>query len=144
MKLGLLIIILFIVKQSFSQTDSSFVKQKEVIVIENKSSNIYSYHSIEIKPLFDKTTCSEKSELELRKYFEKKVKQLKVTEKGEVYLNLVIGEDGIIKDFKILTSDNEALNEHAVTIIKNLPPWKPGVHNGNKVEVSYNTVIKFE
>lgn len=62
---------------------------------------------------------------------------------GTVFVNFVVGQDGKIRDVKVLRGVNKMLDDEAVRVVKAMPAWKPGKQRGKPVSVSYNLPIKF-
>lgn len=62
---------------------------------------------------------------------------------GTVFVNFVVGQDGKIRDVKVLRGVNKMLDDEAVRVVKAMPSWKPGKQRGKPVSVSYNLPIKF-
>ena len=65
---------------------------------------------------------------------------------GNVYISFVIDTTGKVKDPKILKGinpDSLGFNEETIRAVSNLPNWKPGVHQGKKVETLLTIPIKF-
>ncbi len=64
--------------------------------------------------------------------------------KGTVFIQFVVSVDGTISDAKILKGIGAGLDEEALRVVKLMPPWKPGKHNGKPVPVIFVLPIKFE
>ncbi len=62
---------------------------------------------------------------------------------GTVFVNFVVGNNGKIRDVKILRGVNKMLDDEAVRVVKAMPSWTPGKQRGKAVSVSYNLPIKF-
>ena len=64
---------------------------------------------------------------------------------GTVFVNFVIGQDGKVKDIKVLRGvpGGKMLDEEAIRVIKKLPPFNPGKQRGKPVSVSYNLPVRF-
>ncbi|WP_217277448.1 energy transducer TonB [Pedobacter foliorum] len=62
---------------------------------------------------------------------------------GKVYVSFVVQGDGTITDVKAERGIGDGCDEAAVEVIKNSPPWLPGVQNGKPVRVKYNIPITF-
>ena len=62
---------------------------------------------------------------------------------GKVFLSFVIGKDGVVKDIKVLRRIHPLLDEEAINVVRKMPKWKPGKHNGELVNVSYRLPINF-
>ena len=62
---------------------------------------------------------------------------------GKVYINFVVGKDGVIRDVKIIRGVHKLLDKEALRVVKLMPKWTPGVQRGKKVSVSFNLPINF-
>ncbi len=62
---------------------------------------------------------------------------------GKVFVNFVVGKDGLVSNLKILRSANPLLDAEALRVVKSLPKWKPGKEKGEAVNVSYTVPINF-
>jgi len=54
---------------------------------------------------------------------------------GKVILSFVVGADGVIRDPKVVKSDNEVLDKPALDFLALMPAWEPGEQNGKTVPV---------
>lgn len=63
---------------------------------------------------------------------------------GKVYVRFVVGKDGNVEEPEVVSSDNSALNAEAVRVVKSLPKWIPGSHNGKNVRVSNTIPVNFK
>ena len=52
---------------------------------------------------------------------------------GRVMVQLVIGKDGSIESAQAPRSPHEALSKEAIRLVKSMPKWEPGRHNGRMV-----------
>lgn len=62
---------------------------------------------------------------------------------GKVHISFVVNRDGTITDVKVEQGIGDGCDEAAVKVIKNSPPWLPGLQNGKPVRVKYNIPITF-
>ena len=67
----------------------------------------------------------------------------KAEKEGHVIVAFIIDRTGKVKNPQIISGVNKAFNEEVIRVVKNLPKWKPGVHNGEKVNVKYRIPITF-
>ena len=63
---------------------------------------------------------------------------------GRVFVYFVVETDGSIGDVKILRGIGGTCDEEAMRVVKSMPKWKPGKHNGEFVRVSYQIPIFFK
>lgn len=62
---------------------------------------------------------------------------------GKVVVDFKINTDGTVYDIKIREGINAELDEEATRIIKSMPKWSPGYHDGIAVSVKYSIPIVF-
>ena len=63
---------------------------------------------------------------------------------GRVFVGFVVEPDGSLSGFKVLRGIGYGCDEEAVRVVKSLPKWKPGMHRGEPVRVSYQIPIVFK
>ncbi|RFC55831.1 energy transducer TonB [Brumimicrobium aurantiacum] len=63
---------------------------------------------------------------------------------GKVFLEFVVDKDGSITKVAILKSVSEAIDREAIRVIKSMPKWIPGMHEGELVRVRCKIPINFE
>ncbi|MCG8340470.1 MAG: energy transducer TonB [Cytophagales bacterium] len=54
---------------------------------------------------------------------------------GSVYLHFIIDKDGSIKDVKVLKGISSDLDEEAVKVVSQAPPWHPGTQGGKPIKM---------
>jgi len=64
-------------------------------------------------------------------------------EQGRVIVQFVIDETGKIIEVEIFHSVSPALDKEAIRLIKSMPKWTPGEHEGEKVRVRYTLPVNF-
>lgn len=62
-------------------------------------------------------------------------------ETGEVLVAFTVGFDGYISAVRVLRSVSPSLDEEAVRVIKNMPPWIPAKKNGRRVRAEMTLPI---
>jgi TonB family protein len=62
---------------------------------------------------------------------------------GKVFVQFVVGEDGDIRDPRIMKGIGFGCDEEALRVTLNMPKWNPGKQNGKAVAVQYNLPIAF-
>ncbi len=62
----------------------------------------------------------------------------------KIYVQFIVGKDGIVRDPKIIKGINPALDKEAIRVVKMMPKWKPGKQNGKTVSTTYNLPIQLE
>lgn len=63
---------------------------------------------------------------------------------GTTYVQFTVTKIGTLKDFKILRSLGEAYDKEVINLLSNMPLWKPGELDGEKVNVLFTLPIKFK
>lgn len=64
-------------------------------------------------------------------------------EQGNVYVKFVVNEDGSIEHVSIRIGVSEALDNEAMRVVKSMPNWNPGEHEGKPVRVNFTLPIAF-
>jgi TonB family protein len=62
---------------------------------------------------------------------------------GTVIIRFIVTETGEISNIKLIRSIDKDLDDDAIRVVKMLPKWKPGVHDGRKVNVYYNLPVSY-
>ncbi len=62
---------------------------------------------------------------------------------GRVILKFVVNEDGSITNCKVEKGIGGGCDEEALNVIKNMPNWKAGIHNGQTVKVLTMLPVSF-
>lgn len=62
---------------------------------------------------------------------------------GTVVVNFTIETDGTIGDVQAIRELPDGCTQEAVRLVKNMPNWKPGQHNGKPVRIQYSLPVKF-
>ncbi|MBO7418990.1 MAG: M56 family metallopeptidase [Bacteroidaceae bacterium] len=62
---------------------------------------------------------------------------------GRVTTQFVVGEDGAIRDVKVLRGVSPDLDAEAVRVMSSMPKWSPGKQEGKPVAVRYTVPITF-
>lgn len=63
---------------------------------------------------------------------------------GEVWVNFVIGEDGMIKDIKTVKKLGYGCEEEAERVVRSMPRWRPATRNGRPISIHYKLPVVFE
>lgn len=56
-----------------------------------------------------------------------------VSKACRVYLSFIVDKDGAVRDVSVVTPVSPDLDRHAASVVKGMPPYTPGEHNGKKV-----------
>ena len=64
---------------------------------------------------------------------------------GRAIITFVVKKNGKVKDFEVArSSGNKLLDKEAMRVIKKMPKWKPGMHEGKNVNVMFTLPISFK
>lgn len=63
---------------------------------------------------------------------------------GRVVLQFVVDKEGKVTDIRVVRSINPTLDRAAIDVIRTLPDWKPGMQNGQPVNVRYTLPVVFK
>ena len=63
---------------------------------------------------------------------------------GRVTVSFIIEKDGSISNVSPIHSVHPLLDKEAVRVVKSMPKWSPGKHNGKPVRVRFNLPVMFK
>ena len=63
---------------------------------------------------------------------------------GRVIVRFTIEKDGSISDVQVVKSVDPLVDDQVVRAVSAMPAWKPGMHEGKPVRVSYSIPIHFK
>jgi len=63
---------------------------------------------------------------------------------GKVFVNFVLGANGLVTYATVLRGPNKLLNEEALRLIWHMPAWQPARQHGQPVRVSCTIPVVFE
>ncbi|MDR3188174.1 MAG: energy transducer TonB [Prevotellaceae bacterium] len=63
---------------------------------------------------------------------------------GRVVIRFVVGKDGSVDRVEVLQGLDRVCDEEAIRVVKAMPKWIPGRHNGRAVPVVYTVPIVFK
>lgn len=63
---------------------------------------------------------------------------------GRVAVSFIVEKDGSISNVKPVLSVHTLLDKEAVRVVKSMPKWSPGKHNGKPVRVRFNLPVMFK
>ena len=93
------------------------------------------YEVCEQMPIF------EGGDAALMKYLTDSVKYPELAKKhgvqGRVVIGFIVEKDGSLTDVKVLRHVDIALDAEALRVVKGMPKWIPGRHNGQRVRVRH-------
>ncbi len=67
----------------------------------------------------------------------------KVFASGKVYIQFIVNKDGSTSNFEVLSGAGYGMDEEAIRVLKSIPKWEAGVHQGQKVNSKFTIPIKF-
>ncbi|MEZ2445244.1 TonB family protein [Chitinophaga sp. RCC_12] len=108
--------------------------------VTTRKDNVYT--SVDQPPTF------QGGEEALAKYLSKNTRYPKAAQEknisGTVYVNYVVDEEGNITDVRTVGKNpGFGLAEEAMRVVKGMPQWIPGRHQGRAVSVQFNLPIRF-
>lgn len=62
---------------------------------------------------------------------------------GRVIVSFIVDTDGRVSDVKIVRPLDKRLDDEALRVIREMPRWIPGMHEGRPVRVRYTLPVKF-
>lgn len=70
-------------------------------------------------------------------------------EEGKVYLSFIVEKDGSVSNVRIVKSSGyralyRALDHEAIRVLSQMPPWKPGIKNGQPVRTKFQLPVFFQ
>ena len=80
----------------------------------------------------------------LSKNIQYPVEAMKNDVQGRVIIQFVVKKDGSISDTKVVKSVDPLLDKEALRVINAMPKWKPGMHEGKAVNVTYTIPVSFK
>ena len=60
---------------------------------------------------------------------------------GKVVLRFIVNEKGDLDSIRIIKSLLPSIDSTVLRIVDNMPPWRPGIQNGNPVRVYYSQAV---
>lgn len=63
---------------------------------------------------------------------------------GRVAVSFIVEKDGRVSNVRLLHSVQSALDKEAIRVVKSMPKWTPGKHNGKPVRVRFNLPVMFK
>lgn len=112
-------------------------EQKKITVVQDEP-----YVHVEQMPQFPG------GEKELLKYISNNIRYPQIATEngiqGKVVVKFVVETDGSVGNVQILQGRDRSLDEEAIRVIKTLPKWVPGRHNGIPVRVYFTLPVRFQ
>ena len=67
-----------------------------------------------------------------------------VAAEGRLFVTFTVNIDGQVHDAEVIKTFNHRFNESVLLVVRNLPPFMPGLQNGHPVPVSMTLPITFK
>ena len=104
--------------------------------------NNMAYDVVEVMPQYPG------GQIAMMKYIMENIKYPKQAMKegiqGRVTVSFIVEKDGRVSNVRLLRSVQSALDKEAVRVVKSMPKWSPGKHNGKPVRVRFNLPVMFK
>ena len=108
---------------------------------QTKKSNMV-YDVVEVMPQFPG------GQIAMLKYIMENIKYPKqIMEEGiqgRVTVSFIVEKDGRVSNVRLLRSVQPSLDKEAIRVVKSMPKWTPGKHNGKPVRVRFNLPVMFK
>ena len=108
---------------------------------QTKKSNM-AYDVVEVMPQYPG------GQIAMLKYIMENIKYPKQAMKegiqGRVTVSFIVEKDGRVSNVRLLRSVQSALDKEAIRVVKSMPKWTPGKHNGKPVRVRFNLPVMFK
>lgn len=62
---------------------------------------------------------------------------------GEVYVQFVVNNKGVVKDIEVIKSSDKIFNEAAMDVFRDMPLWNPGKQRGKPVSAQVIVPVRF-
>lgn len=113
-----------------------------IIIPEPEIEEVFAYGTTEIAPISIEGDINDFLNWVLNnlQYPEKMIAN---GEQGKVTVSFIIDKDGNLTNIEILRSFSEEANKEVRRVLSSSPKWKPGVHNGQKVQVKITFPVTF-
>jgi protein TonB len=107
---------------------------------EDKS--IHEINSIEVMPTFPGGEAAWAKFLQKNLHYPGQALDAGIS--GKVYISFVVEKDGHLSNITVDRTPGYGLDEEAIRVLKLVPPWKPGIQNGQAVRVRYSMPFNFQ
>lgn len=125
------------------------------VEMKNTDEEVYNFQVVDVQPQIigvDQSLSKEDKYMIFQKAIMKHVKEnfhypeqaIKDRVQGRVVIGFIFGEDGKVRDTKVLRGVDEIIDNEALRIANLLPDVEPAYHNGKHVPVSFMLPITFK
>jgi TonB family protein len=91
---------------------------------------VYTFFELDQPPHFAGNAAAMYSFIASEMRYPEEVRIKKI--EGIVFVGFIVEKDGTLSNIRIVSSPNVLLNDEALRIVKNMPPWIPAPHPWNK------------
>ena len=63
---------------------------------------------------------------------------------GRVIIKFIVNENGTISDCQVIKGIGGGCDNEALRVLRLMPPWKPGLHNGKPVKCYFTQPVRFK
>ncbi len=120
--------------------DASLIEPPPPVFEEPKEEQVFKF--VEQMPSFPD------GEAAMFKYIRERIKYPAIAKEngieGAVVVQFEVSKDGNIQKVQIVRGIGGGCDEEAARVVRSMPAWKPGKHNGKPVKVSFTLPIKFK
>ena len=132
----------------FDYAKSNFKEKRcQTITIEKSrnSTNFAESEDVEFRPTIEPHFVGgvEAMVLYITKNIVYPAKAKQDNKQGVVYISFIVEKDGSITNISIPKSPNDLLSKEAIRVVQEMPKWKVGIQNGEKVRVLFTLPIHF-
>lgn len=128
-------------EESAEETKAQTSSEKTIEQIQDENPEIHIVLDPENQPRF---TGGEQARI---KYLSENITYPEEAQKngiqGTVFIQFIINKDGSIGNAKVLKGIGHGCDAEALRVVKNMPNWKPGMHEGEPIAVELNMPISF-
>jgi len=104
--------------------------------------SVHTINSIEVMPAFPGGEAAWAKFLQKNLRYPQEAMEAGIS--GKVYISFVVEKDGHLSNITVERTPGYGLDAEAVRVLKLVPPWKPGIQNGQAVRVRYNMPFNFQ
>ena len=119
-------------------------RNSDAVARAERPADVYAYSDVEVKPVFlnspDPSAFLERWVYPYLKYPSYAVEN---GIQGRVLVEFVVDKKGEVRDVTVVRGIHESLDREAVRVVSASPKWRPGRHNGKKVDVAITVAVEF-
>lgn len=107
-----------------------------------EDNTVHNIASIEVMPSYPGGEAAWAKFLQKNLHYPQEAIEANVS--GKVFISFVVEKDGHISNITVERTTGYGLDAEAIRVLKLVPPWKPGIQNGQPVRVRYNMPFNFQ